>query len=124
MAISADGLSLYGNAALMDPAWQLGAPLAGARMPSPSTDLGHFADRDVAELPAATTTPHNPNLKYFSVWDASSACAISGKTVPQPACTALSGSMSTILTVFNWICVGIQRRGGAAVLALDWPIWC
>ena len=40
--------------------------------------------------------------------------------------TALSGPISTILTVLSWICVGIHRRGvlPSPVLALDWPIWC
>ena len=40
--------------------------------------------------------------------------------------TALSGSISTILTVLDWICVGIHGRGAlpSPVLALDWPIWC
>ena len=40
--------------------------------------------------------------------------------------TSLSGSISTILTVLNWICVGIHRCGAlpSPVLALNWPISC
>ena len=40
--------------------------------------------------------------------------------------SALSGSIFTILTGLNWICVGIHGRGAlpSPVLALDWPIWC
>ena len=41
-------------------------------------------------------------------------------------CTALSGDNFTILTVLNWICVGIYGRGAlpSPVLAVDWPMWC
>ena len=40
--------------------------------------------------------------------------------------TALSGSISTILTVLNWICLGIHGRGSlpSPVRALAWLIWC
>lgn len=35
---------------------------------------------------AAGSGAANPNLKHFSVWDASDACGISGKTTPRPDC--------------------------------------
>ena len=41
-------------------------------------------------------------------------------------CTSLSGSISTISTGLNRICVGMHGRGAlpSPVLAVDWPMWC
>ena len=92
-------------------------PLSG---PAAAADHGHGAEvSPVLDVVAKDVTI---GMVTVVTWDHLPGYAVQWRGTG--ICTALSGSISTILTALNGICVGIHGCGAlpSPVLALDWPI--